>query len=74
MIASMAEKRGNCSHMNGCELFPLFQIRSALRVWQINYCEGTYERCARYQAACRGEAVPINLLPNGKRLIAAGAK
>ena len=64
----MAEGRVTCSHMESCELFPLFQLKSALRVWQINYCEGDYTRCARYQASCSGDAVPINLLPNGKTI------
>jgi hypothetical protein len=60
--------------MDSCELFPLFQLKSALRVWQINYCEGHWESCARYQASCGGQAVPINLLPNGKKITVGQAK
>jgi hypothetical protein len=57
-----------CIHMTDCEMFALFQLKSALRVWQINYCEGEFERCARYRRACDGATMPSNLLPNGKLL------
>jgi hypothetical protein len=58
----------NCAHMSSCEMYDLFQLRGALRVWQINYCEGNYGRCARYQRAIAGQPMPSNLLPNGKLL------
>jgi hypothetical protein len=58
----------HCPHMAGCEMYGLFQLTVALRVWQVNYCESEYQTCARYQKACSAEAVPINLLPNGKFL------
>jgi len=50
-------------------MYELFQLKGALRVWQINYCEGDYHRCARYQRAACGQAMPTNLLPNGKLLV-----
>ena len=34
----------------------------------MNYCEGEFTRCARFQAGERGERVPATLLPNGKHL------
>jgi hypothetical protein len=55
--------------METCEMFPLFGLRNALRVWQDNYCEGEYVTCARYKAANNCEEVPANLLPNGKMLL-----
>ena len=60
--------KDRCPHMDGCEMYGLFQLKGALRVWQINYCEGKYERCARYQLSCDGEKMPRDLLPNGKRI------
>ena len=49
-------------------MFGLFQLDAALRIWQMNYCEGDFQRCVRYQKSCAAEVVPINLLPNGKLL------
>jgi len=43
-------------------------LKAALRVWQINYCQSEYTRCARYQLACAGKRMPSTLLPNGKTL------
>lgn len=50
-------------------MFPLFQLKGTLRVWQLNYCQGAFESCERFQKSCTGEAVEPNLLPNGKRLV-----
>lgn len=62
-----------CTHATSCEMYDLFQLKGALRVWQINYCEGDFQRCARFQRACDGGRIPKNLLPNGKLLTAAPA-
>ncbi len=57
-----------CSHTKNCELFPQFALNPALKVWQIHYCEGEHARCARYQLSLQGKTIPLNLLPNGKRV------
>ena len=57
-----------CSHMSSCELFPHFRTHAFLRIWQINYCEGSYERCARYRLTLEGKQVDATLLPNGDKL------
>ncbi|MHB8347615.1 MAG: ankyrin repeat domain-containing protein [Acidiferrobacterales bacterium] len=57
-----------CSHTKNCELFPQFALNPALKVWQVHYCEGEFAQCARYQLSLEGKAVPLNLLPNGKRV------
>jgi hypothetical protein len=49
-------------------MYDLFQLKGALRVWQINYCDSRFETCVRYQQSCDGARVPKNLLPNGKVL------
>lgn len=54
--------------MPTCEMFGMFQLDAALRIWQANYCESDFARCARYEKSCRADRVPINLLPNGKLL------
>ncbi len=64
-----ASTRGKaCSHIPGCELFPKFGLRGSLKVWQTFYCQGAFERCARYRLALAGGPVPPNLLPNGHEL------
>ena len=57
-----------CPHKETCELFPRFRLQNTLRVWQINYCEGEFQRCARYQLSNEGKQVPSTLLPNGRDL------
>lgn len=66
--ASDRSTKPRCSHIPTCELFPRFGLRSALKVWQTFYCEGSYEACARYRQALTGKPVPPNLLPNGREL------
>lgn len=57
-----------CPGHEGCALFPLFRIGSLARTWEIEYCEGQFERCARYKLGSCGGSVPKNLLPNGELL------
>ncbi|HTN52608.1 MAG TPA: hypothetical protein VML50_09420 [Anaeromyxobacter sp.] len=67
MIAT-ATRPAACSHVATCELFPKFQRRASLKVWQTFYCEGRFPNCARYQLSLEGRPVPPNLLPNGREL------
>lgn len=60
----------SCAHVSSCPLYALFTVKASLRVWQIHYCNGRFEDCARLKLAKAGEAVPSDLLPNGKRLAA----
>jgi hypothetical protein len=68
----MADAR--CPHIQGCEMYELFQLKGALRVWQENYCEDDFKRCARFKMACDGGRIPKALLPNGKMLTPAIGK
>ncbi|GEM_PF-735531 len=58
----------SCTHTKHCELYVHFAADPSLSLWKQHYCEGGFERCARYQQALRGENVPLTLLPNGKTL------
>jgi len=58
----------HCSHIGSCELFPKFQKRPSLGVWQTFYCKGRFTTCARYRLSLEGKPVPPSLLPNGKEL------
>lgn len=63
-----------CPHVTSCPMFALFTVKDSLRVWQIHYCHGRYEDCARLKLARACEAVPRELLPNGKTLDLDGLK
>jgi hypothetical protein len=56
-----------CRFIERCPMFPLFQSRSALRVYQEVYCRGRFETCERYQLASKGEMPAPSLLPDGGR-------
>ncbi|MBE9516640.1 MAG: hypothetical protein IME93_06645 [Proteobacteria bacterium] len=58
----------SCTHTDSCELYPQISLSSALKVWQVFYCEGDFAKCARFQASSEGQSVPVTLLPNGKEL------
>jgi hypothetical protein len=72
-MATPAEREtlSKCPHATGCRLYPLFTMKTMLKVWQLTYCEGAFQSCKRFQQSARLEPVPDNLLPNGKIL---GAK
>jgi hypothetical protein len=57
-----------CPHLFSCELFPRFQKRASLKVWQTFYCEGRFQDCHRYRLSLEGRPVLPNLLPNGREL------
>src|SRR5207245_876926 len=65
---AMPDAPARCPHVTTCPLFPLIRLTAVLAVWKTNYCDADYARCARHAAAARGEAVPVNLLPNGTLL------
>jgi len=58
----------SCSHSTSCELYPLMAMEPALKLWKQHFCEGQYEKCARYALSKAGKPVPLTLLPNGKQL------
>ena len=63
-----------CPHAESCELFPQFSLKAALKLWQIHYCEATFEGCERYKLSLEGKPVPLTLLPDGTSLGAKPAK
>jgi hypothetical protein len=59
-----------CPNVAGCELYPRFSLKGALRIWQERYCNHPtqYQRCERYRRACSGEPILATLLPNGEQI------
>lgn len=58
----------SCPRVSTCPLFKQFSVKSSLKVWQGYYCEGDFGTCERWKLASRNQQVPLDLLPNGKRL------
>lgn len=58
----------SCPRVATCPLFAQFTLKSSLAVWKSFYCEGDYGRCARWKRVSASQAVPVNLLPNGRSL------
>lgn len=61
-----------CPHARHCEMFELLRAAGTLKTWQIRYCGGNYQSCARHEMAAQGRPVPPNLLPSGQLLRFAG--
>jgi hypothetical protein len=55
-----------CSHATNCQLYAQFAADASLKLWKQHFCEGGFQKCARYQLALEGKPVPLTLLPNGK--------
>jgi hypothetical protein len=53
-------------------MYAEFKMKTVLQFWQKAYCDAEFERCERYKLSIDGKPVPINLLPNGKIMIAKG--
>lgn len=49
-------------------MYPVFSSKSVLAIYQTLYCNGRYERCARFVLASQGTMPEPNLLPDGDRL------
>jgi len=62
-----------CPHAKGCAMFDLLKMAGTLRTWQIRYCGGKFEECARFKTSALGRTVPANLMPNGQYLRFSGA-
>lgn len=68
MSESTSKSPQVCEHSFGCPLFPILSKSNALEYWKRSYCEGDYQRCARFEKMSKGLLVEPNLLPNGKRI------
>jgi len=57
-----------CRFIDRCPMFPLFRSDAVKRIYQIHYCEGSFENCQRYQSASQGVMPDSRLLPDGKMI------
>ena len=44
-------------------MYPVFQNKHVLRIYQIQYCESRFEDCERYKLASAGTMPPPEVLP-----------
>lgn len=58
----------HCPHASNCNLYERFQVTSALKIWQVFYCESRFNECERYVKLGKGESVEPTLLPDGTNL------
>jgi hypothetical protein len=58
----------HCPHSSECKLFERFRVSSALKVWQVFYCESRFRECSRYIRLEEGKPVEPTLLPDGTTL------
>ena len=68
----MSQDERQCPHTTSCAMYEVFVFESSLALWKNNYCLSDYERCARYKLSQEGQEVPLQLLPNGRRLETGG--
>lgn len=57
-----------CTHTTSCELYVQFAADPSIQLWKTHYCDSDFKRCARYELALKGRAVPLTLLPNGRQI------
>lgn len=62
----------DCPHMSGCEMYSLLRLSGTVKAWQARYCQHEYSQCARHKLSAEGRSVPVNLMPSGALLKAAG--
>ena len=56
----------SCSHISSCEMYVRFAADPSIEVWKKHFCEGDFNKCARYAMSLQGKTVPLHMLPNGK--------
>jgi hypothetical protein len=49
-------------------MYAIFSFAGTLGAWKLRYCTADYRCCARFEAATKGQPVPVNLMPNGALL------
>ena len=65
---SESTERVHCRFVSQCPMFPIFQNKHVLRIYQIQYCESRFEECERYKLASKGTMPAPELLPDGRTL------
>lgn len=59
-----------CSHTQNCELYVRFAADPSIEVWKKHFCNNDFKKCARFDLSLKGMSVPLDLLPNGKKIAA----
>ena len=67
-LMSMPDQKDSpaCPRLENCVLHRRCSTTTLIGTFIVLYCKADFERCARFQVALSGSAVPDELLPNGK--------
>lgn len=57
-----------CEFQDNCPIYKHFRTQVLKNIYIKKYCEGNHEECLRKIKRKNDEAVPDNLLPDGKEL------
>ncbi len=58
----------SCPNIQRCPVFPLIEGRALLQVLKIQYCEGRFTRCKRFESMENGVVPAPTLLPDGSQI------
>jgi hypothetical protein len=61
------KRRAICDRLATCAFFNALSLPSVADTLKNLYCRDNYSACARYQVAQTGQAVPLELWPNGTK-------
>jgi hypothetical protein len=57
-----------CPHSTKCELYVRFAADPSIEIWKKHYCSSDFKKCTRYDMSLKGMSIPLDMLPNGKRI------
>ena len=57
-----------CPHSSKCELYVRFAADPSIEIWKKHFCSSDFQKCTRYDMSLKGMSIPLDMLPNGKRI------
>jgi hypothetical protein len=57
-----------CPHSSKCELYVRFAADPSIEIWKKHFCSLDFQKCTRYDMSLKGMSIPLDMLPNGKRI------
>jgi hypothetical protein len=57
-----------CTHASKCELYVRFAADPSIEIWKKHFCSSDFQKCTRYDMSLKGMSIPLDMLPNGKRI------
>ena len=57
-----------CPHSSKCDLYVRFAADPSIEIWKKHFCSSDFQKCTRYEMSLKGMSIPLDMLPNGKRI------